>query len=156
MNIVCIINGLHALISGSTRRAKSRAENAHGNDAGKHRAEPRGTDALMTNATQINASNASAEIHTYQRFDALIDALMTRWKTDRQRVVPLSARSMALRGFRCPASDALMVSPPVRGNALCPSRATGLTPRTAKRTAGAMKAERPLTLDIREAARERA
>lgn len=72
----------------------------------------------LNDACATNASPANGFALT---FHALIDALVSRWKPERQRVAPLSARSMALKGFRCPARDALMLSP-YRGNASRPTR----------------------------------
>jgi hypothetical protein len=69
----------------------------------------------------VSNTNATNETVAAQGFDAFIDALVTSWKPERQRVAPMSARSMALMGFRCPASDALMVSPYI-GNASRPTR----------------------------------
>ena len=58
--------------------------------------------------------NESAQTVAVQHFDSLIDSLVTRWNPERQRVAPMSARSMALMGFRCPA-DSLVGAPPYIG-----------------------------------------
>lgn len=65
----------------------------------------------MNTLIAVSYTNATNKTVGVQHFDALIDALVTCWKPERQRVAPMSARSMALMGFRCPASDALVVSP---------------------------------------------
>lgn len=56
---------------------------------------------LISNLT-INESVKTVDIHG---FDSLIDSLVTRWKPERHPVTLLSARSMALSGYGCPADS---------------------------------------------------